>query len=208
VKRLCRLALTAPPDGCIFTCALVYNLLRSHPTCQVLLHRPSTGTQDQNNNTITQAESLAFSKFSLQGFAAAAVEEGNHGITSQLASGLQVSSLSSDEAQQLDALRGADPFLELEEDPTQSHAEESSLWELKTLENHYLPSVARMAKVFFSANAPKMNYKMNEYIGGSYQSAFSTEIGWRRNQKMPLEFERQETLFQTQDVFSQVFKME
>ncbi|KAK9836980.1 hypothetical protein WJX81_004282 [Elliptochloris bilobata] len=39
-KRFARLALTAPPAGALVSIAFVHNLLRRHPACGVLLHRP------------------------------------------------------------------------------------------------------------------------------------------------------------------------
>ena len=38
-KRLSRLALSAPPHGCMLAIGFVHNLLRRHPGCCVLLHR-------------------------------------------------------------------------------------------------------------------------------------------------------------------------
>jgi len=42
-----------------------------------------------------------------------------------------------------------DPFDDEEEDPAKTHAAESSLWELKSLQDHYLPSVQRLCDVKF-----------------------------------------------------------
>jgi U3 small nucleolar RNA-associated protein 19 len=43
VKRLARLALTAPPAGAMTCIAFVHNLLRRHPGCSVLVHRGGAG---------------------------------------------------------------------------------------------------------------------------------------------------------------------
>lgn len=40
-KRLARLALTAPPAGLLIVLPFIYNLIRRHPSCRVLLHKPS-----------------------------------------------------------------------------------------------------------------------------------------------------------------------
>ncbi|XP_077015634.1 nucleolar complex protein 4 homolog [Tamandua tetradactyla] len=84
-KRLARLALTAPPEALLLVLPFICNLLRRHPACRALVHRP-------------------------------------HGP-------------------ELDA----DPYDPEEEDPAQSRALESSLWELQTLQQHYHPEVARAA---------------------------------------------------------------
>ncbi|XP_078277959.1 nucleolar complex protein 4 homolog [Rhinoraja longicauda] len=41
IKRLSRLALTAPPDSLLMVIPLICNLLRRHPSCHILLHRPT-----------------------------------------------------------------------------------------------------------------------------------------------------------------------
>lgn len=43
VKRLARLALTAPPPGLLLVLPFIYNLIRRHPSCRVLLHQPGGG---------------------------------------------------------------------------------------------------------------------------------------------------------------------
>ncbi|XP_048875568.1 nucleolar complex protein 4 homolog isoform X2 [Brienomyrus brachyistius] len=39
-KRLSRLALTAPPAALLMILPFIYNLIRRHPACRVLIHRP------------------------------------------------------------------------------------------------------------------------------------------------------------------------
>lgn len=41
-KRLARLALTAPPTALVIVLPFIYNLIRRHPSCRVLIHKPST----------------------------------------------------------------------------------------------------------------------------------------------------------------------
>ncbi|KAJ2557508.1 Maturation and nuclear export of 40S ribosomal subunits interacting protein [Coemansia sp. RSA 1933] len=38
-KRISRLALSAPPSGAVIAIPMVYNLLKAHPSCMVLIHR-------------------------------------------------------------------------------------------------------------------------------------------------------------------------
>ncbi|NP_001084692.1 nucleolar complex protein 4 homolog B [Xenopus laevis] len=42
-KRLARLALTAPPQVLLMIIPFICNLIRRHPACRVLIHRPSAG---------------------------------------------------------------------------------------------------------------------------------------------------------------------
>ncbi|XP_016085099.1 nucleolar complex protein 4 homolog [Sinocyclocheilus grahami] len=86
VKRFARLSLTAPPTSLLILLPFICNLIRRHPSCRVLIHRPSTAEEPCD-----------------------------------------------------------DPYVMEEEDPAQSHALESSLWEIKTLQKHYHPDVAKAA---------------------------------------------------------------
>ncbi|CAH6778706.1 nucleolar complex protein 4 homolog [Phodopus roborovskii] len=86
-KRLARLALTAPPEALLMVLPFICNLLRRHPACRVMVHRP-------------QGPELS-----------------------------------------------ADPYDPAEKDPARSHALESCLWELQTLQQHYHPEVSRAASV-------------------------------------------------------------
>ncbi|WVF70372.1 hypothetical protein IAT40_005162 [Kwoniella sp. CBS 6097] len=42
IKRLSRLALTAPPSGVILIIPFIYNLFKRHPGCMIMLQRPSS----------------------------------------------------------------------------------------------------------------------------------------------------------------------
>lgn len=90
-KRLARLALTAPPEALLMVLPFICNLLRRHPACRVLVHRPRGPELD------------------------------------------------------------ADPYDPDEEDPAQSRALESSLWELQALQRHYHPEVSKAASVINQA---------------------------------------------------------
>lgn len=41
IKRLSRLALTAPPEALLMVIPFICNLFRRHPACKVLVHRPN-----------------------------------------------------------------------------------------------------------------------------------------------------------------------
>ena len=42
IKRLSRLSLSAPPQGIVAILPMVYNLLKRHPSCMQLIHRPDS----------------------------------------------------------------------------------------------------------------------------------------------------------------------
>lgn len=54
-----------------------------------------------------------------------------------------------------------DPFLMEESNPLLSNAQSSSLWEIKTLENHILPSVATAAR-FIRITLPSVEYDLSQ----------------------------------------------
>ncbi|XP_013920831.1 PREDICTED: nucleolar complex protein 4 homolog [Thamnophis sirtalis] len=60
-KRLSRLALTAPPDGLLIAIPFICNLLRRHPSCLVLIHRPNGPAGERGSS-----ERLSFSPASLE----------------------------------------------------------------------------------------------------------------------------------------------
>jgi U3 small nucleolar RNA-associated protein 19 len=62
-----------------------------------------------------------------------------------------------------------DPYLFNEEDPSQSHAMESSLWEIQTLKHHYCPEVATMAKIF-EEPFTKPKFHIDQIVEGTYAS--------------------------------------
>lgn len=41
IKRFAQMALTAPPHGAVTCLTFIHNLIRRHPSCMCLLHRPT-----------------------------------------------------------------------------------------------------------------------------------------------------------------------
>lgn len=60
-----------------------------------------------------------------------------------------------------------DPYDEYEKDPMNTHALESSLWELKSLQRHYLSHVATMSKVFQEVFT-KPEFQMEDFLDHGY----------------------------------------
>jgi len=134
-KRFARLALSAPPAGAILAIAFVHNLIRRHPSCMVLLHRPkpvshqdarSTGTASTTQLRAADAPGACGGPATLS----QQLQPSNSGQQQQAHSSASLSSLSS-----------SDPYLPQEPDPALSRAVESSLWELTALRHHYCPQV-------------------------------------------------------------------
>ncbi|XP_039327816.1 nucleolar complex protein 4 homolog isoform X1 [Saimiri boliviensis] len=126
-KRLARLALTAPPEALLMVLPFICNLLRRHPACRVLVHRP-------------------------------------HGP-------------------ELDA----DPYDPGEEDPAQSRALESSLWELQALQRHYHPEVSKAASVINQAlSVPEVS--ISPLLELTAYEIFERDLKKKGPEPVPLEF--------------------
>ncbi len=62
-----------------------------------------------------------------------------------------------------------DSFLEDQQDPMETNAIESSLWEIVTLQSHYHPNVATLAKII-SEQFTKQSYNLEDFLDHSYGS--------------------------------------
>lgn len=65
--------------------------------------------------------------------------------------------------------RWGDPFCMEEPDPMKTGALESSLWEIQTLQSHYHPNVATIAKII-SEQFTKQAYNIEDFLDHSYGS--------------------------------------
>ena len=113
IKRLSRLSLHSPPSGIIAIVPRIYNLLKAHPACTLMIQRKARGDQMP-----------------------CAME---------------------------------DPFIADEEDPTMTMAIKSSLWEIETLQSHFHPNVATIAKII-SEQFTKQCYRIEDFSEHSYDS--------------------------------------
>ena len=113
-KRLARLSVAGPPTVACLALPLMYNMLKRHPACTPLLHRPMIKV-----GRVPKPAPVA-----VEGSAAPAPPKSVAG--------------------------GAftDPFDADTNDPAQSNALGSQLWEVVLLQSHYVPQVARLASLF------------------------------------------------------------
>ncbi|KAG9297308.1 hypothetical protein G9A89_001997 [Geosiphon pyriformis] len=139
IKRMSRLSLTSPPHGIVILIPMIYNLIKRHPSCMVLIHctkenSPKDDEYDYN-----------------------------------------------------------------ESDPMKSGALNSSLWELKTLQEHYYPNVATLAKIF-EEQFSKPSYNLEDFLDHTYATIFSSEVARkpRKNKTPALAFQKPDFLFPTQ----------
>ncbi|XP_065223098.1 nucleolar complex protein 4 homolog A [Planococcus citri] len=82
----------------------------------------------------------------------------------------------------------SDPYLEDELDPMKTKAMESSLWELKTLEQHILPQVSNAVN-FINKPLPSVEWDLTPLIEKTYKDVFEKECK-KKIQKVSVTFER------------------
>ncbi|XP_076372819.1 nucleolar complex protein 4 homolog [Tachypleus tridentatus] len=138
IKRLARLALSAPPHALLMVIPFIGNLLLRHPNLKIMLNRENVSCD----------------------------------VTS-------------------------DPYLMEEHDITKCRAIESSLWELKTLQNHWCPDIASKAK-FINGPLPKMEFDLSDLFSISYEEMIEKEVK-RKMKDVPVAFDRPSGLFQRKE---------
>lgn len=77
-----------------------------------------------------------------------------------------------------------DPFNMTEPDPMLTNAIDSSLWEIETLQSHYHPNVASLARII-SEQFTKQTYNVEDFLDHSYVSMLDAELG-REAKKAPV----------------------
>ncbi|KAL2070852.1 hypothetical protein VTL71DRAFT_13878 [Oculimacula yallundae] len=96
-----------------------------------------------------------------------------------------------------------DPFLMDEEDPMETKAIDSSLWEIVMLQSHYHPNVATLAKII-SEQFTKQSYNMEDFLDHSYGSMLDAEYIKDVKKTPVIEFEIPKKIFMKQDASSEV----
>lgn len=92
-----------------------------------------------------------------------------------------------------------DPFDMLCTDPMESHAIDSSLWEIETLQSHYHPNVATLAKII-SEQFTKRSYSLEDFLDHNYKDLVQAELGKKDLKRAPVvEFEIPKRIFTNDD---------
>ncbi|KAF9357905.1 hypothetical protein BGX34_009146 [Mortierella sp. NVP85] len=81
-----------------------------------------------------------------------------------------------------------------EQDPMKSNALQSSLWEIKTLQNHFAPNVATLAKIF-NEQFTKPSYNLEDFLDHTYATMFKNEITKKRKGEAAVAVEAPKGLF-------------
>ncbi|KAF9568669.1 CBF-domain-containing protein, partial [Agrocybe pediades] len=90
-----------------------------------------------------------------------------------------------------------DPFLPDEPNPMQTHALDSSLWELLSHASHYHAPVSTMCKIFSEAFT-KPNYALEDFLDHTYNTLFETEINRKIKREPALAVESDVKVFQVE----------
>ncbi|KAF1975230.1 CBF-domain-containing protein [Bimuria novae-zelandiae CBS 107.79] len=91
-----------------------------------------------------------------------------------------------------------DPFDMDEPDPLLTNAIESSVWELETLQSHYHPNVATLAKII-SEQFTKRSYNLEDFLDHSYTALLDTELNRELKKDPEIEFEIPKRIFTAED---------
>ena len=189
-KRLSRLAIRGPPHSASFVLCFVFNLIRRHPNIRGLIHRQSSAVADDAELSVAQsAENEKKEKL-------ARIRAASRRLASGNASG------AIPDAKEL----VSDPFVEDENDLQKCRALDSSLWELKSLQSHYCPAVASLAKGVFEQHVKKnvLEFPLSDFIGLTYTTLFEQEARLKslargkKKKRLALEF-RAPTAFTPDD---------
>lgn len=87
-----------------------------------------------------------------------------------------------------------DPFRMEELDPMETDAIESSLWEIQTLQSHYHPNVATIAKII-SEQFTKHSYNIEDFLDHSYATMLDAELSKDIKKSPEIEYEIPKKIF-------------
>ncbi|GMH40832.1 hypothetical protein BSKO_08736 [Bryopsis sp. KO-2023] len=139
IKRLGRMSIEAPPFGAMTCVSFIHNLLRRHPSCDVLVHRPDRAKPSPPADGWGLIEN--------------------------------------------------DVYDAVADDPAESRAIESSLWEIEALRNHSCPQVAKYVTMLDKDLTKKRKTSEADItlaLAASYTSLFDEGVK-KRVKVVPLE---------------------
>lgn len=100
-----------------------------------------------------------------------------------------------------------DPYDVEQANPSKSQAADSSLWELKTLQSHWHPTVAKKAK-FIDDNLPRMEWDFSERLEEGYAEMMKRAKSWK-HKEAPTNFHKVEGLLkQKEELLSDLWTLE
>ena len=100
--------------------------------------------------------------------------------------------------EKLDEEGMVDPFNMDEADPMATFAIDSCLWELETLQSHFHPNVATLAKII-SEQFTKQSYNLEDFLDHSYNGLIESELEKDLKKAPVVEFEIPKRIFMESD---------
>ncbi|EME49277.1 hypothetical protein DOTSEDRAFT_121760 [Dothistroma septosporum NZE10] len=91
-----------------------------------------------------------------------------------------------------------DPFDMKQVDPMLTGAIDSSLWELETLQSHFHPNVATLAKIM-SEQFTKRDYQLEDFLDHTYQTLIDAELGKEMKKSPVVEWEIPKRIITSED---------
>lgn len=91
-----------------------------------------------------------------------------------------------------------EPFSMNETDPMLTGALESSIWEIETLQSHYHPNVATLAKII-SEQFTKLSYNLDDFLDYSYKSLLDAELGKNMKKTPVVEYQIPKHIFSAEE---------
>lgn len=93
---------------------------------------------------------------------------------------------------------GNDPYDPTEPDPQLTHAIDSSLWELETVQSHYHPTVASIARII-SEQFTKQQYNLEDFLDHGYASLLESELKKKEKKPPVVEYKIPKKIFSADD---------
>jgi len=96
---------------------------------------------------------------------------------------------------------GEDPFDMEEKDPAKANAQQSSMWEVRALREHYYPVISRFCKTFEKPiNEHRDLFNVTDFLHQTYESEFQSQITKKRKGKaVPLTYQSSGKLFSAEE---------
>ncbi|KAF7506620.1 hypothetical protein GJ744_011552 [Endocarpon pusillum] len=94
---------------------------------------------------------------------------------------------------------GEDPFDMSQPDPQKTGAIDSSLWELETLQSHYHPNVASLARII-SEQFTKQQYNIEDFLDHGYGSMLDSELAKEAKKEPVVEWRIPKRIFTRAEV--------
>ncbi|PVU92849.1 hypothetical protein BB561_003582 [Smittium simulii] len=187
IKRMTRLCLFGTPASVAAVLPFIYNLLKRHPSCMILIHR----VEGDFDLSLDSAKEGTDTKEST--------------TTDTIENG-KIKNISASKACIMKRSE-VDPFDFDEVDPAKCRAIDSSLWELHTMQNHYYTNISTLA-CMFNETFTKPEYVLEDFLDHTYSTLFTTETKRKIKKAPALAVEPPTLLLRNGEALSQILSFD